>query len=88
MLVPIDLPEDKFGDYPYDILRTCVEKLNWYPLTAYTVPPATNAYAVEGYKTIGHEICEDLNWKSPDLFYFPQVKEMAFPNIGRAFQKW
>src|SRR5205814_4070614 len=57
-LVPVQLPPGRVGHYPYSIMRRCVEENGWYPLGTYVDPSANNPYGVDGYKTIGYEICE------------------------------
>ncbi len=70
-VVPIELAQDSFGQYPYAIMKRCVDEKGWYPLGTYVSPSANNPYGVEGYKTIGYEICEQLSWKAPDYIFTP-----------------
>jgi threonine synthase len=53
-------------------LEACVRELGWYPVCNFGDPPVGgNPYGLEGYKTIGFEICEQLGWRPPDVIVFP-----------------
>ena len=66
-LVPVTTPEGRW------VLESqCVREHDWFPVGTYTSPMATyNPYGVEGNKTIGYEICEQLNWEVPDKVFIP-----------------
>jgi len=66
-LVPVTTPEGRWM-----LESKCVREYNWFPVGTYTLPMATyNPYGVEGNKTIGYEICEQLNWEVPDKVFIP-----------------
>ena len=66
-VVRITTPEGR-----WELESTCVREHNWYPLGTYTTPtPTGNPYGDDGYKTIGYEICEQLNWDVPDKVFVP-----------------
>lgn len=48
-----------------------IRRYGWYPIGTYTIPPTGNPYGVEGYKTLGYEVAEQLDWKAPDYLIVP-----------------
>jgi len=53
-------------DQVFDLVTRACEKFGWYNCN-----PAINPYRTEGKKTMAYEICEQLNWKSPDWVIVP-----------------
>jgi len=53
-------------DQVFDLVTQACEKFGWYNCN-----PAINPYRTEGKKTMAYEICEQLNWKSPDWVIVP-----------------
>jgi threonine synthase len=56
------------GDPTYKLMRLAQEKYGWMPLPS---SGAFNPYHVEGLKTMSYEVCEQLNWKTPDWVIIP-----------------
>ena len=55
------------------IMRQCVEKKGWYPLSGYVAPPiGSNPYGVDGYKTIAFELFDELG-ELPDYIAVPSA---------------
>lgn len=55
------------------LMRQGIERLGWYPTGGFVVPPVgSNAYGIEGYKTIAAEIVEDLG-EPPDVVVVPSA---------------
>jgi threonine synthase len=88
MVVPIALDPSRFGDYPYDLMEKCVEEKGWYPAGTMLDPPANNAYGVDGYKTIGYEICEQLDWQPPEYVIFPTGHGDGISGTWRGFREF
>jgi threonine synthase len=56
----------------WTIMSRCVQELGWFPTGNSTLPPVgSTPYGIEGYKTLGFEICEQLGWKAPDWVVMP-----------------
>jgi len=66
-VVPVSTAEGR-----WKLMERCVKEFDWYPTGSYTLPmPTGNPYGVEGYKTIGYEICEQLGWEAPSKILVP-----------------
>lgn len=55
----------------WKLMAKCVKEFDWYPLGPYNSMVVGNPYGTQGYKTIGFEICEQLNWRSPNKVIMP-----------------
>lgn len=56
----------------WTIMAECVEHLGWYPVSSFSEPIiGADPFGIDGYKTIGHEICQQLNWSGPDVVIMP-----------------
>ena len=56
------------------LMRQGIERLGWYPTSGFVMPPVgSNAYGIEGYKTIAAEIVEDLDGVAPDVVVVPSA---------------
>lgn len=67
----------------------CAKELGWYPVGSYTSPMATyNPYGVEGLKTIGYELCEQLGWSAPDKILAPTAYGGNIWGMWKAFQEF
>jgi threonine synthase len=54
------------------LVRHGVEEHGWFPIQNFLDPPVgANAFAQEGCKAIGLEICEQLGWVAPDAIVLP-----------------
>jgi len=62
------------------IIETGVQKENWFNVSTFKEP-----YRLEGKKTIGYEIVEQLGWNFPDVIIFPTGGGMAIAAMYKAF---
>lgn len=54
------------------LMQHCVAALGCYPNSNFQAPPiGNNPYAIDGYKTIGFEIWEQLDHYAPDWIFVP-----------------
>ncbi len=71
------------------MVKVCVDQLGWYPVTVFSLPMiGSNPYGVDGYKSIGYEIIEQLGWRAPDVVVAPVGAGDAFYGTWKAFQEW
>jgi threonine synthase len=56
------------------------EKEGWFDLSTLKEP-----YRIEGKKTLGHEIAEQLNWKLPDAILYPTGGGTGLIGMWKAF---
>ncbi|HYW00486.1 MAG TPA: threonine synthase [Candidatus Acidoferrum sp.] len=52
----------------FNLITNACENYGWHNLTSVS---SANPYQVEGDKTVAYEICEQLNWKTPDWVVIP-----------------
>jgi threonine synthase len=65
-------------------LEACVRELGWYPVCNFADPPiGGNPYGLEGYKTLAFEVCEQLDWRPPDVIVFPTDYGDALARAGK-----
>jgi threonine synthase len=71
----------------WTLLRRGVEELGWYPTTPYFGPPVgSNAYGLEGYKTLAYEVAEQLGWRPPEWCALPVAYGDALAGMWRGFE--
>jgi threonine synthase len=69
-------------------LEACVRELGWYPVCNFSDPPVGgNLYGLEGYKTIGFEIAEQLAWRPPDVIVFPTDYGDAVARVAKGLDE-
>jgi threonine synthase len=65
-----------------------VRRHGWFPVTVYRYPYfGSNAYGIEGYKTIGYEIVDQLDG-APDAIVVPVGAGDAFSGIFKALTEY
>lgn len=73
----------------FTIMQQCVENLGWYPLSSFgSILIGINPYSIEGYKTIAYEICEALNFSSPDIVIVPTCWGDGLQGIWKGFKEF
>jgi threonine synthase len=66
-----------------------VRQFGWFPVQNFGNPSiGANHYAVDGCKTLGYEVCEQLNWELPDIVICPTGSGDTFTGMWYAFQEW
>jgi threonine synthase len=56
----------------WTLVREGVERHGWFPVQNFVTPPVgANPYALDGAKTVGFELCEQLGWRAPDVVVAP-----------------
>jgi threonine synthase len=72
----------------WSLMRFCVDELGWYPNSNFASPAVgNNPYAVDGYKTIGYELWEQLGRRAPDAVYFSVCYGDGLAGVGKAFDE-
>ena len=62
------------------IVREGTETMGWHDLSTLEEP-----YRIEGKKTMGLELAEQLGWQLPDLIYYPTGGGTGFIGMWKAF---
>jgi threonine synthase len=75
------LAPPRLGD---EIMTALVECDGWYPASTSWPMPMANPYGVEGYKTIGYELYQQLGGRMPDLVFFPSAGGDGLVGLWRA----
>lgn len=69
------------------LMATCIDAFDWFPTGSYVYPPVgSNFYGIEGYKSIAFEICEQLDWQTPDWVVQPTAYADGLSGIWRGFE--
>lgn len=64
------------------IVREGIEKLGWFDLSTLKEP-----YRLEGKKTMGLELAEQLDWQLPDVILYPTGGGTGLIGMWKAFQE-
>lgn len=64
------------------IVKKAVDKYGWYDVSTLKEP-----YRIEGKKTMGLEIAEQLNWKVPDVILYPTGGGVGIIGIYKALKE-
>jgi len=68
------------------MVRRGVEERGWVPIQNYTLPPVgAPAHALDGAKTAGFEVAEQLGWRAPDVVVAPTSNGDLPVGVWRAF---
>jgi threonine synthase len=70
------------------MVEKCVDAYDWFPTAGFMYPLiGSNPYAIEGYKTIAYEVCEQFGWKAPDVMVVPVGAGDAFFGAWKGFNE-
>ena len=64
------------------IVRDGVEKMGWFDISTLKEP-----YRIEGKKTMGLELAEQMNWKLPDVIIYPTGGGTGLIGMVKAFNE-
>ena len=65
-----------------EMVREGTPKFNWHDLSTLAEP-----YRIEGKKTMGTELAEQVNWQLPDVIYYPTGGGTGFIGMWKAFKE-
>ena len=65
-----------------EIVRAGGEAMGWHDLSTLEEP-----YRIEGKKTMGLELAEQLGWELPDVIYYPTGGGTGFIGMWKAFEE-
>lgn len=83
-LVIVETSADRL---PY--LQNMINREGWYCATnQLKVPVGSNAFGIQGYKTIAYEICEDFGADLPDVIFIPTCRGDLLYGIYAGFRDW
>jgi threonine synthase len=70
----------------WTMVEALVDDYGWFTTAGFSSPPiGSNPYGVDGYATIGFEICEQLGWTSPDKVVVPAGGDL-FWGVWKGFE--
>lgn len=71
------------------MVEAMVDHFNWFTTAGFSHPAVgSNPYGVDGYKSIGYEIAEQLDWQAPDAVVVPVGGGDAFWGAWKGFQEF
>lgn len=84
MLVTVPTVQDR-----WHMVKHYVDDYGWYPVQNFIVPPiGANPYGIDGYKTIAYEVCEQLDWRAPNVFVVPVAGGDAYIGPWQGFTEF
>jgi threonine synthase len=83
MVVMVREKEDRWR-----LMSAAVREFGWYPTSPFFGPAVgSNAFGVEGYKTIAFEIAEAFDWNAPDWCVLPVCYGDALHGMWKGFEE-
>lgn len=72
----------------WTMVEALVDQFGWFTTAGFSWPPiGSNPYGVDGYKTVGFEICEQLDWEAPDVVVVPAGGDL-FWGVWKGFAEF
>jgi threonine synthase len=82
-LILVDTPQER-----WPVMQKMVEEENWYPVTNFVSPPVgSNAFGIQGYKTIAYEIYEEFGETTPTFILVPSCRADLLWGIYEGFRE-
>jgi threonine synthase len=73
----------------WELVRRGVQEFGWFPVQNFLVPPiGANPFALDGCKTLGYEICEDLGFCTPHWIFFPITSGDSMVGTWKGIREW
>ena len=73
----------------WTIVNLGVSRYGWFPTQNFMDPPlGANPYALDGCKTMGYEICEEMGFRTPDWIVCPVGSGDSMTGIWKGLQEW
>jgi threonine synthase len=70
------------------MVEACVDQLGWFPVTVFVYPlVGSSPYGIEGYKTMGFEMLEQLG-RVPEYVVYPVGAGDAFSGAWKGFSEY
>jgi threonine synthase len=98
IFAPADVPKGNLAEYKFygakvtlvdGLISDCAklvqqgrEREGWYDVSTMKEP-----YRVEGKKTMGYEVVEQLGWKVPDVIFYPTGGGVGLIGMWKAFEE-
>ncbi len=64
------------------VVKNSIDKYKWFDASTLKEP-----YRIEGKKTMGYEICEQMNWEVPDVIVYPTGGGVGIIGIYKALNE-
>lgn len=73
----------------WKMVKAFVDEFGWFTTADFNWPIiGSNPYGVDGYKSIGFELCEQLDWRTPDAVVVPVGAGDAFWGTWKGFTEF
>jgi len=98
IFAPADVPKGNLAEYKFygahitlvdGLISDCAKKVQegreregWYDVSTMKEP-----YRVEGKKTMGYEVLEQLGWKMPDVLFYPAGGGVGLIGMWKGFEE-
>jgi threonine synthase len=81
-LILVSTPKER-----WPLMQKMVEEEDWYPVTNFVSPPVgSNAFGIQGYKTVSYEIYEEFGENIPSFVLVPSCRADLLWGIWEGFR--